>query len=212
MTGFGIREGLLERGNDLFGFGGPQSDGPVGLGQLDEVRRDSLHGGGGIALFIEQFLPLPDHPEIAVVQDRHLDRKLILDHRGQFLGIHLKAAVSCNVNHEPVREGHLGAHGRREAVSHRPQSPGGEEGPGLGEMIVLGGPHLVLSDLCRDDGLPLGQLVDLLNDELGFDRIFLLLVIEIVDGPPSFDLMVPFFEPLLVSMRYLHPREGTGSL
>ncbi len=55
---------------------------------------------------------------------------------------------------------------------------------------------------------PFGQFVNLLDDILGFDQVALLLVIHIVNGLPSFDLLMPLFEPSLIGMGILFFEKG----
>ncbi len=55
---------------------------------------------------------------------------------------------------------------------------------------------------------PLGQFVNLLDDKLGFDQVALLLVIHIVNGSPSFDLMMPLFKAFFDRHGYLLSQEG----
>src|SRR5689334_14632007 len=93
----------------------------VGLGELDEVRdpgarqlRRDLHrvgpgGRGGVQvrvrvpLVVEQRLPLPDHAEAAVVDDRDLDGDALQRAGGQLLVGHLEAAVPVDGPHGGVR-------------------------------------------------------------------------------------------------------------
>ena len=103
--------------------------GPVGFGQLYEIRI-SFQEGLGISLFIKQFLKLPNHAQIAVVQYGDLNRHLIGHGRGHLLNVHLDAAVAGNVDDHPIRTGDLGPDGRRETVAHNPQPAGSDKGMG----------------------------------------------------------------------------------
>src|ERR1700677_4230738 len=90
----------------------------VRLGELDEVRdprarRPTRRGrlaavkiGVGVALVVEQRLPLPDHAEAAVVDDRDLDRDPLDGAGGQLLVGHLEAAVAVDRPHGGVRPAH----------------------------------------------------------------------------------------------------------
>src|SRR3954449_4694945 len=73
--------------------GQAQPGGPVGLGQLDEVRA-LPHVDVRVAVVPEQLLPLADHAEVAVVEDEHLDRDPVGHARGQLLAVHLHRAVA----------------------------------------------------------------------------------------------------------------------
>ncbi len=54
---------------------------------------------------------------------------------------------------------HLRADGRRQAIAHGAEAPGGHPAVRVLEVIELGGPHLVLADLGGDVGVAvLGQL------------------------------------------------------
>jgi len=106
---------------------------------------------------MEEFLPLPHHPEEPVVQDRDLDRDVVRGYGREFLDIHLETPVPGNIEDGLVRAGEVGTDGGREPVSHRAEPPGGDPGPGFPETEVLGGPHLVLADLADDDALPVQE-------------------------------------------------------
>src|SRR5271165_6593041 len=100
----------------------------VGLGELHEVGdagagqlplRRPVQVGVGVALVVEQRLPLPDHAQAAVVDDRHLDRDALDGAGGQLLVRHLEAAVPVDGPHGGVRAAGLGAHRGRYGEAHR---------------------------------------------------------------------------------------------
>jgi len=65
-----------------------------------------------------------------------------------------------------------------------------------GEVEVLGGPHLVLADVARDDRVAAGRLVQRLDHVLGLDlRVLGVLVPERVTLTPGADPRPPFLEP-----------------
>ena len=106
-----------------------------------------------VTLTVEQRLPLPDHAEVAVVDQRHLDRHTFDRAGGQFLIGHLEAAVAVDRPHLSVRAGHLGAHRRRDGVAHGAQSTRVEPGARLLVGDELRCPHLVLTDPGDVDGI-----------------------------------------------------------
>lgn len=67
--------------------------------------------GVGVPLLVEQGLPLPDHAQVAVVDQRDLDRDALDRAGGQFLVGHLEATVAVDGPHLGVGCGGLGAHG-----------------------------------------------------------------------------------------------------
>jgi hypothetical protein len=75
-----VRQGFLEHPPQVRRALDPEPLGSVGLGDLHEVRvAHEVHAGE--AVLVEQVLPLPDHAEVAVVDDHDLHRELV-DHRG----------------------------------------------------------------------------------------------------------------------------------
>ena len=61
----------------------------------------------------EPIFPLHDHAKMLIVQQHHLDRQVLAVASGQFLDIHLKAAVAVNVDHECIGMSGLDSHGCR---------------------------------------------------------------------------------------------------
>src|SRR5271163_4756548 len=61
---------------DLVASGGAQADEAMGFSELHEVR--TAHGRRRIAASIEELLPLPHHPEKAVVDDGDVDLDALL--------------------------------------------------------------------------------------------------------------------------------------
>src|SRR5947209_808957 len=162
---------------DVAGFLAADALAAVGLGELDEVgdagagqlprRADRWQAGVGrmkigvgVALVVEQRLPLPDHAEAAVVDDRDLDRDALDGAGGQLLVGHLEAAVAVDRPHGGVRAAHLGAHRGRHGEAHRARTA--RVDPGARVLVVdeLGRPHLVLADAGHVDGLRAGDLAD----------------------------------------------------
>ena len=65
----------------------------------------------GVALVVEHLLPLADHAEIAVVEQRHLDRETLDGGGHQFLCGHLEATVAVDGPHVALGLGGLGSDG-----------------------------------------------------------------------------------------------------
>ncbi len=79
--------------------------------------------GVRVPLLVEQRLPLTDHAEVAVVDQRNLDRHT-LDRAGrEFLVGHLEAAVAVDRPDLGLGLAHLGAHRGRHGVAHRAEPP-----------------------------------------------------------------------------------------
>ena len=87
-----------------------------------------MQDGVGVALVVEQGLPLADHPERAVVDDRDLDRDVVQGAGGELLVGHLEAAVAVDRPDRTVRRSGLGAHGGRDGVAHRSGAAGVQPG------------------------------------------------------------------------------------
>src|SRR6266851_4494249 len=65
--------------------------------------------------------------------------------------------------------GELHAHRRGQAEAHRAEAAGIDPAARLVELVELRRPHLVLADVRSDEGLALGDLVELLQHELRLD-------------------------------------------
>src|SRR5437016_9764863 len=66
-------------------------------------------------------------------------------HGGQFLNVHLEAAVAGNAQHSCVRFRHLYPDCRGQSKTHSAQSPGCDESARQRRSVALRGPHLVLA-------------------------------------------------------------------
>src|SRR6476620_8027460 len=166
---------LGDRGVDLVGRLAAQAHAAVGVGELDEVGHPPLDTGVqvgvGVALVVEERLPLPDHAQAGVVDHRDLDRDVVDDAGGQLLVGHLEAAVAVDRPHGAVRLGDLGAHGRRDREAHGAEAPGVD--PAVGPLVAdeLGRPHLVLADSVDEHRLRAADRPDPLDDVLRGDRV-----------------------------------------
>ena len=93
---------------------------PERLGELREVgpgqaRRVVVAG-------VDDLLPLADHPELLVVEQRDLDRDVVGDEGHQLLERHLEAAVAGDRPGLAVRPAEGRAHRGRDAEAHRAEA------------------------------------------------------------------------------------------
>ncbi len=107
---------------------------------------------------MEQLLPLPNHAQIAVVENDEFYRHLVGGRGDQLLNVHLKAAVAGNGEHRAIGDAKGGADRGRQAESHGPQTAGGDVGTRLHKLKVLRGPHLILTDVSDHDGSTAGVI------------------------------------------------------
>ena len=191
-AGFLGAENLLEGFRGVLGRLRPEALDAVGLGQLDEIGLGG-DGRGSVALLEEQVLPLLDHAQELVVEDDDLHVEVVLFHHGQFLERHLETAVAGDIDHRGVRISEGGPDGGREPETHGAQPARGDPSAWLVEAVILGRPHLVLAHLGRDDGIALGQAVDLFHRELGQDGpVGVLLERQRMFLVPGIQLVIPF--------------------
>src|SRR5208283_1635410 len=170
-------ECLFENGFDFTGFGGPQSHCAISMGQFNEVGCH-VQIGVRVTFLEEEFLPLSHHSKITVFKDRNLYRQFIDYRCSQFLNIHLNASIAGDINYESVRKCKLCSDCSRQSVTHRAEASRGQQAPGLVELVKLRRPHLVLPDLCCDNGISLCEFINFLHYKLRFDDIFIETVSE----------------------------------
>ena len=82
----------------------PHADVAVGLGELHEVGQ-RVHVGLGVAVAVEELLPLAHHAHVAVVQVHDLDRQAVLLAGGELLDAHLDRGLAGDAGHVGVRDG-----------------------------------------------------------------------------------------------------------
>src|ERR1700677_4224491 len=207
---------------NLAGLLAPDALAAVRLGQLDEVRdpgaarlarlRRHVQVGVGVALVVEQRLPLPDHAEAAVVDDRDLDRDALQGAGGQLLVGHLEAPVAVDGPHRGVRAADLGAHGGGHGEAHRAQTAGVDPGPRVLVVDELGGPHLVLAHPGHVHRLRARDLPDPLDHVLRREAtVARLVVAERVGRPPGIELGLPRAQVGLAALLVLGP-DGRGQV
>ena len=142
----------------------------------------------------EAIFPLNDHSEVLVIDDDRLGGNVFGHGSGEFLNVHQEGSVSVDIDDFAVGAGHLGADGCRITVSHGTESGGSQETTGMMEVVELAGPHLVLADPGGDDGFPLGEFTEFLDDLLRHDSSGDVGVGKRIFFPPTFDFLPPFLE------------------
>ena len=142
----------------------------------------------------ETIFPLDDHSEVLVINDDRLGRDVFGNGSCQLLDVHKKRTVAVDIDDFAVGAGNLGADGSGIAVSHGAKTGGGQETAGIMKVIELAGPHLVLADPSGDDGLPLGELAEFLDDLLWHDSAGDVGVGKRIFFPPNLDFLAPFLE------------------
>ena len=181
----------------------------IGLGELHEIRQ-RIHVALGIAAAMQQFLPLPHHPHIFVVDDEDLDRQPVLHGRRHFLHVHQHRGFARDVDDERFGMRALHADRGRQAIPHGAEPTGGHPAIGLLEPVELRRPHLVLADLGGDVGVAaLGQLVQPLDGVLRLDDRARIRIGERFARAPGLDLGPPGAPT--ASCRTPPGRRATGS-
>ncbi|CAH2600075.1 protein of unknown function [Rhodovastum atsumiense] len=189
---------------------GAQPDHAVGLGELHEIGqrgRVALR----VAAAVQQFLPLPHHAHVLVVQDEQLHRQPVLRQRAELLDVHQDAGLAGDIDHQVLGMGDLHAHGGGQAVAHGAQAAAGHPAVRPVELEELGGPHLVLADLGGDVGLApgphrgfAGQFIQALHRVLRLDdgaALVGLVEAQAIEAPPRIDLPPPAGDRGAVGLR-----------
>ena len=173
-------ERLRERGRELVLGVDAQADGAVRLGELHVVGRALVEADLREPLLEEHVLPLPDHAEVAVVDDHDDDRQVLGDRGRELLRGHLEAAVAVDADDGRVRARGLRADGGRNPVAHRAEAARGDEAARAVAEQVLHRPHLVLADPGRPDHVvaPGRQRLQRLEHALRLQQVALLAVAE----------------------------------
>ena len=102
----------------------PEPDAAHGLGPLDVVGEVGRQVDLGVALLVEQLLPLAHHAQVGVVQDGHLDGDALGRGGDELLGRHLEAAVAVDGPHHLVGPAHLGPDGGGHGEAHGARAAG----------------------------------------------------------------------------------------
>ena len=139
----------------------------MGLGKLHKIR--TRHFNLRVAPFPEKILPLPDHPEKPVVDDEYFDGQLVLDNRGQFLGIHLEPAITADGDDRKIGAGKGNAHRRGKRETHRSETTRGDKGARFHAWEELRRPHLMLTNIGNDNCRATGNVAKAMEHLLGTD-------------------------------------------
>ena len=185
---------LSMAGCDLFGRLDPDADAAHRLGPLHVVGQVGRQVDLAVALLVEHLLPLADHAEVAVVEDRDLDRDALGAGGDQLLRGHLEAAVAVDGPHRAVGPADLGADGGRHAEAHRAEAAGVDPRVGLVELPVLADVHIWCWPTPLTQDRVLGRVVaQLLEAELRLQRLARLarLVGQRELLPPAADAALP---------------------
>ena len=155
--------GFVEGFTELFDGLGDDTGGAEGLRQFNVVRRAIFEHRVGIALSIEEGLPLADHAEDLVVHDDDGQGQFVENGGHDLVEVHTEGAVARDEDGGLFRT-HTGAFCRTHAEAHGTESAAGDELAGLAEGQVLCRPHLVLADVGGNDGVIGLDVVDDVHD------------------------------------------------
>ena len=199
VGGFGGEKALKGR-PDFFRFGDALGRNAESLADGQVIGKNLLGILGvaeeGVAPVTreEAIFPLHNHSEVLVINDDRLGGDVFGYGGGEFLDVHQEGAVAVDIDDFAVGAGHLGTHGGGITVSHGTESGGSQETTGMMEVVELAGPHLVLADPGGDDGFPLGEFTELLDDLLRHDSSGDVGVGKRIFSPPTLDFLPPFLE------------------
>ena len=88
-----------------------------------------------------------------IVDDYLNDGNVVSARCGKFVHIHSEASVTRDIDTNLIRLADLRTDTCTKAVSHGSETAGGKEGARLCIPIILCRPHLMLSDICRNQCL-----------------------------------------------------------
>ena len=188
----------MKGGADFFGFGDALSGYAEALADGEVIRKNSFWRVGiaeeSVASVTseEAIFPLYDHSEVLVIDDDGFGGNIFGDSGRQFLDVHEEGAVAVDIDDFAMGAGDFGPEGGRVSVAHGAETCGGEEAPGVVEVVELSCPHLVLTDARGDDGFSFGEAAELLNNLLGHDAIGDGGVGEGILFTPDLDFFTPF--------------------
>ena len=107
---------------------------------------------------MEEFLPLADHAERAIIKEHDFHGQIVTAQRREFLQVHHDGAVAGDVDDAGIGKRELRADGRGQAETHGAEAAAAEMLRGMTEMKVLGDPHLVLANVAGDDAVLAGAI------------------------------------------------------
>ena len=142
------RDGGIELGRITHPLGGPSES---------SCNRDEIGQRFGVAVAVTpaviEFLPLTHHAHVTVVRQHNLDRGAMLSRGRQLLNVHQHRRVTADANDRFIRVRDLRSDGCRQAVTHGAGAARSQPAIGFVETQVLCRPHLVLTDIGRDNGV-----------------------------------------------------------
>ena len=107
-----------------------------------------------IPAVVEEFLPLPHHAKVAVVDDGDLDVDLFLHDRGEFRHGHLESAVAHDDPYFRFGPGEFRADRCGKSEPHRAETARRDQSARPIVPVILRFPHLVLAHIGDDDASP----------------------------------------------------------
>ena len=128
------------------------ADVPVGLNQLDEIRRRILIRCSWRADLILHVLPLLDHAQIVVAQVDDFHRRVVLGTGGQFW-IFIWILPHGHAGERPYPGTPASPHCGRQNRTHGSPAAGLIQRRGFGQAIMLGREHLVLAHVRSHIGI-----------------------------------------------------------
>ena len=128
---------------------------PERVGELQVVG--ALEVRGVVVAPVDDLLPLPDHAQLLVVEERDLHRDPVGGQGHQLLAGHLEAAVAADRPGLGVRVAQGRAHRGRDREAHRAQAARADVAVGPAELRVARQPHLVLAHVRDVGGNVVGQ-------------------------------------------------------
>ena len=120
-----------------------------------------------IVALVEQILPLTNHAQVAVIDHRDFDRKIVDRAGHQLLVVHLEATITIDSPDFLPRRTGLSTHRRGDGITHRPQATRVQPGPRLLIIDELRRPHLVLPHTSAVNRVGANFVGNSLNDGLG---------------------------------------------
>ena len=164
-TGPGGRLGHADSGEDFVVPGHSDPGRAIRFREFDEIG--SVNLDLRVVLLVEEVLPLPDHPEIAVVDDGNPDIEFFLDAGGEFVQRHLEATIADDRPDLQIGSTDLCPDRRWQPVAHGAKTTGCQPAIRMVEPEMLSGPHLVLSNVSGIDRFAIRRFGNRSNDGVG---------------------------------------------
>ncbi len=149
---------------------------PTRLIDLDAMRIAvfaARETGLVVVTVVHHIFPLTHHAEEAVVEHEHLQRDRVGNHSGELLDVHLEASIAIDQHHRLLAITVPGADGCRQTEAHGAKPTGADPLPRALEPVVLGRPHLMLTDARHQGRMARGQPREGLDHGLRLDVLAL---------------------------------------